>query len=293
MSILKDYQSQATTWCPHCGNFNILQAMKTALIELGLEPWQVCLVSGIGQAAKLPHYLKCNYFNGLHGRALPAATGLKAARPDLPVIVTTGDGDCYGEGGNHFLHALRRNPDITVIVHDNQVYGLTKGQASPTSPRELVTRTQPHGPQSEPFAPLALAVLLHAPFVARGYAGDLPHLKDLIVQAVSHRGLALVDVLQPCVTFNHLNTYEWYAERVYPLEEGYDPTDRAAALERAQEWGERIPLGVLYREERSVFGDDLPAISRGPVTERPRTPQQVESLLAEFEFAAAHGVAPS
>ena len=282
MPTLTDYQSQPTTWCPHCGNFGILQAVKQALIELGREPWQVALFSGIGQAAKLPHYLKCNYFNGLHGRALPPATAAKAVRPDLTVLVTTGDGDCYGEGGNHFLHALRRNPDLTIIVHDNQVYGLTKGQASPTSEEGFVTRAQPTGPHDERFNPLALAVLMHAPFVARGYARDFAHLAGLIAAGIQQRGLALIDVLQPCVTFNRLNTYEWYEQRIYKLGEDYDPTDRAAALVKAEEWGDRIPLGVLYRGERPVFTDDMPWVGDAPVALRSRKPQEAEGLLEEF-----------
>ena len=282
MPTLADYQSQPTAWCSHCGNFGILQAVKLALIAAGREPWQVALFSGIGQAAKLPHYLRCNYFNGLHGRALPPATAAKAVRPDLTVLVTTGDGDCYGEGGNHFLHALRRNPDITIIVHDNQVYGLTKGQVSPTSEESFVTKTQPTGPHDQRFNPVALAVLMHAPFVARGYARDFEHLAGLIGQGMEHRGLALIDVLQPCVTFNRLNTDEWYEQRIYKLGEDYDPTDRGAALAKAEEWGDRIPLGVIYRCERPAFTDDMPWVAGEPPALRWRTPQEAESLLDEF-----------
>lgn len=282
MPSLSDYQSQPTAWCPHCGNFGILQAVKLALIAAGLEPWQVALFSGIGQAAKTPHYLKCNYFNGLHGRALPPATAAKAVRPDLTVLVTTGDGDCYGEGGNHFLHALRRNPDITLVVHDNQVYGLTKGQASPTSEEDFVTRTQPTGPHDQRFNPVALAVLMHAPFVARGYARDFNHLAGLLAQGMAHRGLALIDVLQPCVTFNRLNTDAWYEQRIYRLGEDYDPTDRTAALAKAEEWGDRIPLGVIYRSERPVFTDDMPWVAGAPPALRSRPPQAIDGLLDEF-----------
>jgi len=282
MPTLRDYQSAPTAWCPHCGNFGILQAVKQALVDSGREPWQVVLVSGIGQAAKLPHYLKCNYFNGLHGRALPVATAIKAVRSDLTVLVTTGDGDCYGEGGNHFLHALRRNPDITLIVHDNQVYGLTKGQASPTSEEGFITKAQPTGPHDRRLNPVALAVLLHAPFVARGYARDIPHLAGLIRQGMEARGLALIDVLQPCVTFNRLNTDAWYEQRIYRLGEDYDPWDRGAALTKAEEWDERIPLGVIYRAERPVFTEDMAAARDGPVALRRRTPQDAERLLQEF-----------
>ncbi len=282
MPTLADYKSQPAAWCPHCGNFGVLQAVKMAMVATGREPWQIALFSGIGQAAKLPQYLKCNYFNGLHGRAIPPATAAKAVRPDLTVLVTTGDGDCYGEGGNHFLHALRRNPDITVLVHDNQVYGLTKGQASPTSEESFVTRTQPTGPHDQRFNPLALAVLMRAPFVARGYARDFNHLAGLIAQGMDHRGLALIDVLQPCVTFNRLNTDDWYEQRIYKLGEDYDPTDRAAALAKAEEWDVRIPLGVIHRGERPVFTDDMPGVAGEPPALRFRAPQDAETLLDEF-----------
>ena len=283
MATIRDYQGTPTTWCPHCGNFLLLQAVKQALVALELEPWQVLLCSGIGQAAKLPHYLRCNCFNGLHGRALPPATAAKIVNPELTVLVTTGDGDCYGEGGNHFLHALRRNPDLTVVVHNNQVYGLTKGQASPTSEADFVTKVQTTGPHEAPLNPVALAVLLGAPFVARGYSRDFPHLTELIVAGVRHRGLALIDVLQPCVTFNHLNTDAWYEQRIYKLGEDYDPTDREAALHTAQEWGERIPLGIVYRAEgRPVFGDDMPHLAGEPLVRRERDPREAEALLAEF-----------
>lgn len=282
MPTLKDLASYPTAWCPHCGNFGILQAVKLALVAQGLEPWQVVLVSGIGQAAKLPQYLKCNYFNGLHGRALPAATGIKAANSSLPVLVTSGDGDLYGEGGNHFLHTLRRNPDLTLLVHDNQVYGLTKGQASPTSEETFVTRAQPLGPRDERFNAVALGVLLRVPFVARGYARDFQQLSDLIVQGMRTRGLALLDVLQECVTFNHLNNEAWYRDRIYTLDDSYDPTDRAAALAKAEEWEERIPLGVIYRCEREVWGDQIPAMQAGPVVARSRDPREAEPLMEEF-----------
>ncbi len=249
--------NEPIAWCPGCGNFGILAAVRAALARMGKKPNEVVLVSGIGQAAKLPHYVRANCFNGLHGRALPAATGIKIANRDLTVMVTTGDGDCYGEGGNHFLHAIRRNPDITVIVHDNQVYGLTKGQASPTSEKGYVTKVQRGGVVAEPLRPLRLAIALGCGFVARGFSGDSEHLTDLIVQAVSYRGFSLIDVLQPCVSFNKLNTRAWYGQRIYKLDQvpGYDPSDRSAAFEKADEWGDAIPLGVVYRRERPCFED--------------------------------------
>ena len=254
MTTANSYGAFETAWCPGCGNFSIRTAVVAALTELGLPPHKVVFSSGIGQAAKAPHYIRVNVFNGLHGRSLPAATGLKLANPELTVLAESGDGCSYGEGGNHFLATVRRNIDITAIVHDNQIYGLTKGQASPTTPKGQKTKTQPHGAPSAAFKPLAVAVTMDAGFVARGFSGDIEHLTGLIVAAVRHPGFSLIDVLQPCVSFNKVNTYAWYKERCYRLGEEHDPTDRQAALARAMEFGERIPLGVLWKSDRPAFG---------------------------------------
>lgn len=244
-------------WCPGCGNFNLLTALSEALAELGLKPSQVVLVSGIGQAAKAPHYIQANVFNGLHGRSIPIAFGIQAVNPELTVIVESGDGCMYGEGGNHLIHAIRRNPNITVIVHDNQVYGLTKGQASPTSETGFVSKTQPLGTISEPFHPLALAVSQDASFVARGFTGDKEGLKSILKQAIQWKGFSLVDVLQPCVTFNHTNTFGWYRSRLYPLPEEYNSEDQVEAFKKSLEWGNKIPIGVIYRHAKSVFSDRI------------------------------------
>lgn len=244
-------------WCPGCGNFNLLTALSEALAELGLKPSQVVLVSGIGQAAKAPHYIQANVFNGLHGRSIPIAFGIQAVNPELTVIVESGDGCMYGEGGNHLIHAIRRNPNITVIVHDNQVYGLTKGQASPTSETGFVSKTQPLGTVSEPFHPLALAVSQDASFVARGFTGDKEGLKSILKQAIQWKGFSLVDVLQPCVTFNHTNTFGWYRSRLYPLPEEYNSEDQVEAFKKSLEWGNKIPIGVIYRHAKSVFSDRI------------------------------------
>ncbi len=268
MPIPEDWRSIEPAWCPGCGNFGILRAFTNALRDLGMKPEEMVVVSGIGQAAKFPHYLKCNAFNGLHGRTLPVATGLKLANPELQVLVTTGDGDCYGEGGNHFIHALRRNVGVKVFVHDNQIYGLTKGQASPTSDVGMVTKNQPFGVLIEPINPLALAIALQCNFVARSFAGDLDHLADMVKQAIRHPGLTLVDILQPCVTFNHLNTFKWYGERVYQLGDDYDPTDQQAAFARSMEWGDRIPIGVLYKSDRASLEDIHPVLKAGPLIQQ-------------------------
>jgi len=265
MPTSEDYRGQAPSWCPGCGNFPILKAFKDAMVELGIEPHQVMMVSGIGQASKLPHYTKCNTFNGLHGRTLPVATGLRLANHEMLTIAVAGDGDCYGEGGNHLLHAMRRNINVKLFVHDNQVYGLTKGQASPTTDEGTVTKNMPFGVLSEQLNPLALAVALDCGFAARSFAGDVTHLKGIMKEAVRHKGFALVDILQPCVTFNKTNTYDWYKQRVYPLEAGYDPENRSAAFTRALEWGDRIPIGVLYRNRRPPYEDRVPVIAGRPL----------------------------
>ena len=282
MVKVEDYGRYETAWCPGCGNFAILKAVKEALVASGLEPHEVLFVSGIGQAAKAPHYLNANVFNGLHGRSLPVATGAKLANPRLTVIVESGDGCHYGEGGNHFLAAVRRNIDVTLLVHNNQVYGLTKGQASPTSDKGFVTKAQPDGVFVEGFNPVAVAVAMRAGFVARGFSGAMTHLVGLIQQALAHRGLSLVDILQPCPSFNRVNTFAWYKERCYTLPDDYDPTDWQAALQKAFEWGDRIPTGVLYRNDRPTFGEHFEVLREGPLVGRRLDKNVLRKLMEEF-----------
>jgi 2-oxoglutarate ferredoxin oxidoreductase subunit beta len=264
MATAQDYGEFETAWCPGCGNFSIRKAVVKALVELGLPPHKAVFSTGIGQAAKAPHYIRVNTVNGLHGRSLPAATGIKLANPDLAVFAESGDGCSYGEGGNHFLAAIRRNIDLTYIVHDNRIYGLTKGQASPTTPKGQKTKTQPHGAPSDAFNPVAVAIAMGASFVARGFAGEIDHLAGLIAAGARHPGFALIDVLQPCVSFNKVNTFAWYKQRCYALGDDHDPTDRRAALERADEWGERIPIGILWQSDRPAFdaGAKTPLVRR-------------------------------
>ncbi|MDM8000267.1 MAG: thiamine pyrophosphate-dependent enzyme [Dehalococcoidia bacterium] len=282
MVQIADYAGGQPAWCPGCGNFGILNALKRALVELALEPHKVLMVSGIGQAGKLPHYTKGNVLNVLHGRTLPAASGAKIANPGLTVIAIGGDGDGYGEGGNHFIHSVRRNHDITYLVHNNQVYALTKGQTSPTSDAGFITKTTPHGAPA-PLNALAVAIAAGGTFVARGFAGDQDHLTALIKSGIRHRGFALIDILQPCVSFNHRNTFAWYKERVYRLEgTGHDPRDRTAAMAKAQEWGERIPIGIIYQQERPVFEDQLPVLARGALVRQLMEPAKMAALLNEF-----------
>ena len=281
MPTIDNYTGQIPSWCPGCGNFSILNAVKHAFVELGLSPHQVLIVSGIGQSGKLPHYMRCNTFNGLHGRTLPVATGAKLANHELAVVAVAGDGDCYGEGGNHLIHTIRRNPDITVLVHNNQIYGLTKGQASPTTETGMATKLQPGGVVLSPFNPVTLAVSQNAGFVARGFSGEIPHLTELIKEAVNHRGFSIVDILQPCVTFNKLNTYSWYKERVYKLDANHNPEDMMQALEKGFEWGEKIPVGIIYKNSRPAFEEQISALKRGPLV-RSGMSGNIEDAFNEF-----------
>lgn len=272
-------------WCPGCGNFPILKTLKRALAELHIKPADLVLVSGIGQAAKIPHYFRANFFNGLHGRALPAATAIKAANPALTVIAESGDGDMYGEGGNHFIHTIRRNPNITNIVHNNMVYGLTKGQASPTSQQGFVTPVQVGGVFPEPFNPIAVAIALDASFVARAFSGDIEHTTGILKKAVEHKGYALVDIFQPCVSFNKLNTVQWFEEHTYKLED-HDPTNRLKAFEKATE-AERLPLGVFYTSPpKSTFEKNIGTDGENQASLYERTPdmKKLHDLIKTFGF---------
>ena len=282
MVSIDDYGHYETAWCPGCGNFSILEAVKQGLVDSGIAPHEVLVVSGIGQAAKAPHYLNANVFNGLHGRALPVATGAKLANPDLRIIVESGDGCNYGEGGNHFLAAVRRNIDLTLIVHNNQIYGLTKGQASPTSEEGLVTKAQPEGVASLPFNPIAVAVAMQASFVARGFSGMIEHLAGLIEKAIAHEGFALIDVFQPCVSFNKVNTFAWYKKRCYTLPDEYDPSDWQAAMQTAVEWGDKIPLGIIYRNQRTSFEKRFSVLQRGPLVGQDTDLAELKKILKKF-----------
>jgi len=274
-----DMENIDIAWCPGCGNFGILKALKTALVEIDIKPEKLVMVSGIGQAAKIPHYLKTSIFNGLHGRALPPATAIKAVNSDLTVIAESGDGDMYGEGGNHFIHAIRRNPDITNIIHNNMVYGLTKGQASPTSQSGFITPVQVNGTHSEPFNPVAVAISLDVSFIARAFAGDHEQTKEIMKKAIIHQGYSIVDILQPCVTFNKLNTYKWFKDHTYYLEDNYDPFDRTEAFKRAIE-KDKFPLGIFYiNPDKPCFNETLPVYSAS-TTPLFRREMDIEKLVS-------------
>ena len=260
---------QETAWCPGCGNFGIVNTFDEAVEETGIDRHNLVLVSGIGQAAKTPHYTAGHVFNGLHGRALPAATGIKLANHELNVVITSGDGDMYGEGGNHLLHAMRRNIGVKAFVHNNQVYGLTKGQASPTSDPGFVTKMQPHGVMLQRFNPLAQAIMEDVSLVARSFAADRDHLREVMKVALQHEdGFVLLDILQPCVSFNSRNTYQWYRDRVEPIDDSHDPTDRDQAMELAMQWGDRIPIGIFYRSDRDSFESKMGISGQQPLEQQ-------------------------
>jgi 2-oxoglutarate ferredoxin oxidoreductase subunit beta len=266
---VKDLATSAkNTWCPGCGNFGIVSAFKNAIAELGLEREKVVIVSGIGCHGKITDYVNVNSFHGIHGRVLPLATGMKLANPNLTVVGFSGDADCYDEGWDHFCHAIRRNVDLTLIVHDNMILGLTTGQTTATSQAGFRTKSTPFGSITPPLNPIAHALVSNGTFVARGFAGDPKHLSGLIVEALKHRGFNYIDVFQPCVTFNYLNTYEWFRQRICKLEEtGHDYTDKQKALQKSFEWGDHIPIGVFYKEERPTYRDNLEHLKGLALTE--------------------------
>ncbi len=253
MITLDTYKSDVEcAWCPGCGNFGILQAVKRTLSELDIAPHQATMFTGIGQAPKLPHYMKINTFNGLHGREIAAAQGFRLVNLDQVVLVHGGEGGIYGEGGNHFVHAIRRNMDMTIVVHDNHIYGLTKGQASPTTERGEITSVNPRGVIADPLNPLALAISQSCSFVAQAYSADQEHTVQILKAAISHRGLSYVNLLQPCVTWDKHHTYTFFKTHTTKLGPGYDPRDRAAAMALVTD-SDKLPLGVIYTNDRPAY----------------------------------------
>ena len=269
----KDFKGKVDPdWCPGCGDFGLLNSVQKALAELGKRPHEVLCVSGIGCSSNFPGYLNAYGMHTLHGRALAVATGAKLANHELTVLVTGGDGDGYGIGGNHFVHTARRNVDLTYLVMNNQIYGLTTGQVSPSSLVGMKTKSTPFGNIERPVHPTAAAIINGATFVARGFSGHGKHLVSIIKQAIEHKGFSHVDVFSPCVTFNHDNTYDFFRERVKQLEEsGHDPSDWKSACEKALMWGETIFTGVFYRNDQVPALHELEPIldEGGPVARRP------------------------
>lgn len=295
MTELKDLEItyDKPHWCPGCGDLGIWVSLKNAIVSLNLNPWEVVLVSGIGCASKLPYWVKTYGFNTLHGRPTAVAQGIKLANHGLTVIVVCGDGDQYGEGGNHLIHAARRNVNITLLVHNNQLYSLTTGQYSPTTDIGEKNKATPVPTVESPLNPLSVALSAGATFVARGFAGDNKFQSQLIVEGVKHKGFSIIDTMQPCITFNHKNTFAWFYERVYKLEnEGHDPKDRAKAFAKIEEWPlrrhlnegekERIPLGIFYQEQRPTWEDGIPQISQTPLVKQSLDNININSILDEL-----------
>lgn len=257
-------------WCPGCGDFGVLRSIQQAAGRLGVLPKDLLIVSGIGCSSNLPGFIHAYGVHSLHGRSVPVATGAHLANTDLKVVITGGDGDGYGIGVGHLIHAMRRNLDVTYVVMDNQIYGLTTGQASPTTTKGHKTKSTPVGNAESPLNPLALAITAGATYVARGFSGEQKQLADLIQGGIAHKGFALIDVFSPCVTYNKVNTYQFFKERIYKLEdEGWDPTDFHKALERSFEWGDRIPAGLLYKTEQPTYEDSEPIFQKGSLVKQP------------------------
>lgn len=281
----QDYNTNvAPNWCPGCGDFGIWAAFKQTLVDLNIPAHEAVVSFGIGCHGHAVNFTEVTGFEGLHGRPLPVAQGIKLANPNLNVFVMTGDGDSLAEGGNHLLHAIRRNIDITMILFDNQIYGLTTGQASPASEKGHKTKTTPNGNIEEPISPVHLGLSLGASFVARGFAGDVPHLTELMKKAVEHKGFAILDILQPCVTFNKLNTYEYFRKKIYKLEEkGHDPANFDAAFSKATEWEKGIPIGILYQVDKPTYESQLIPLKGGPLVSKTLKPVDVSKLLEKFK----------
>ncbi|MBT5023597.1 2-oxoacid ferredoxin oxidoreductase [Candidatus Woesearchaeota archaeon] len=271
-------------WCPGCGNFSVMVALKNSLARLGIKPHESVLVSGIGCSSKTPHWMNMYGFHGIHGRALPIATGVKLANSELTVVAAGGDGDGYGIGLNHFMQSCKRNINLTYIVHNNRIYGLTTGQASPTTNKGTITRSTPFGNPEEPINPLLIAISSGATFVARGFSGNLAQLQELVKEAIAHKGFAFIDVLMPCVTFNRMNSIEWYRERVSPINSDHDFSDKEKALSLALKWnGEdgEIPTGIFYKIDNPTYSDGLPQLSSGALVKK-KLDADVSDVLKEF-----------
>lgn len=283
-----DYNTEnRPTWCPGCGDFGIWAGLKGALAKQGLSPHQFVVVYGVGCSGNMTDFIKSYGFHSLHGRAVPNAEGIKLANHELPVIVVGGDGDLLGEGSGHLAHAARGNHDITVIIHDNRVYGLTTGQVAPTAKRGYKSKSTPNGIIEVEMNPLTLAISQGATFVARGFAGDIPNMVDLIDAGISHKGFSVIDVLQPCVTFNKINTYQYYRERVYKLEKmGHDPSDRYSAYKFAEQpEDEGIPIGLFYENtDRLSYHEQELSLKNGPLIKKEvKTPVNFDEILGYYK----------
>jgi 2-oxoglutarate/2-oxoacid ferredoxin oxidoreductase subunit beta len=255
-------------WCPGCGDFGVLAAVQKALVELQIPKHEVATISGIGCSSNFPGFIDTYGMHTLHGRSLPVASGMKLANHAMTVLVTGGDGDGFGIGAGHFVHTMRRNLDLTYIVMDNQIYGLTTGQTSPTSRIGMKTKSMPFGNVDAPINPISLALAAGATFVARGFSADQKHLTELLKRAIQHKGFSFLDIFSPCVTYNHDNTFQWFRPRVKKLEDNpaYDPSDWQAAMETSTLWGDEIPIGLFFeRTDIPAAHDAEPVLKSGPL----------------------------
>ncbi len=271
-SIIKDLSGYTPTWCPGCGNFGIIRAMRMALADQGLKASDIFVAFDIGCSGNMNDFLNANSMHTLHGRAIPTAIGMKLAHHTKPVLVVGGDGGLYGEGGNHVLHACRGNHDITVIAHDNMVYGLTTGQVAPTANKGYKSRSTPTGIVETPINALALTITQGATFVAQTFANDAKHMAEMIKQGMQHKGFSLINILQPCVTFNKINTFEYFLKNSYKLDPSYNPESIESALQKALEpMNERFPLGVVYQNKSKLpFHEELLALTGNTLLEAQR-----------------------
>lgn len=270
------------TWCPGCGDFGIWGALKNALVSLGWQPWEFVLVFGIGCSGNMADFFRAHGFHALHGRGIPVANAIKLANHKLPVIVVAGDGDTYGEGVGHLIASMRGNHDIKVFVHDNQVYGLTTGQSSPTTNKGTKTKSTPEGVIEFGLNPISLAISQGATFIARSFAGEIPYTTEIMKQALLHKGFALLDIFQPCVTFNRINTYDWFRERVYKLDaEAYRPDNRVTAYQRSLET-DRLPIGVFFKEEKPAYHEQVSTLADMPLVEQSIAEINLSRAMQEF-----------
>lgn len=282
MATLQDFSGYNPTWCPGCGDFGIGISIKQAFVQLGYDPSSLAVVFGIGCSGNMNDFLNAYAIHSLHGRSIPNAVGIKLANHKLPVVAIVGDGDCYGEGGNHLLHAARGNHDITVIVHDNGVYGLTTGQVAPTADKGFKSKSTPSGIIEVPINPLSFAITSGATFVAQSFAGDAAHLTSMIKAAIAHKGFSLVNVLQPCVTFNKINTYQYYLKHIYKLGADYTPSDFRTSVAKSLEMGEeKFPLGVIYQTERPAYHEQVAALAKEVLVKKNRF-TDFEKIVKDF-----------
>lgn len=283
MTSIVDFTGYAPTWCPGCGNWGIGASIKQALVELGHSPSSASVVFDIGCSGNMNDFINAYAVHGLHGRSIPTAIGIKLANHKMKVIAIGGDGGLYGEGGNHFLHACRGNHDITVLVHDNSVYGLTTGQVAPTANKGMKSKSTPNGTIEIPVNPLVLAISQGATFVANAFAGDIKNLIEIMRQGINHKGFSLINILQPCITFNKVNTYKYYMEKTYKLDASYDKTNYETALIKATEISsEKYPLGIIYQTERPAYHEQLDQLKSSTLVDR-QAFKQIGLLLNDFK----------